>query len=311
MLPRPAGPWIFLGLLLALGAVTHAQTPAAPPESAPPASAPQPPTAPATPAAPEEVTFRFNPPLGVPYLETLRTTTTSQAAHGKGVGSLTETVYQVVFRRAPAQQLEQARSLVSMKVVQNERPLDLSRLLKVMQGQELVLHATEDGRYLSFSGGANLLERARQVLPAEAYQAMRPRLDDKELATAQRAEWINRVEYFAGKTLAFGHPYVRASRLELADGRSLPVLDTLRLVGRARTADCDCLRLEITSANAPDTPAGTTVTGRGTALIDAETSLLWSQTVDRTVRTKSQISEGFSVPVTLQVKGEYTLEHTR
>ncbi len=296
MRPRPAGPWIFLGLLLTLAAVAPAQSPAPPPESEP---------------APEEVLFRFTPPLGVPYVETHRTTIVSQAGHGKEVGSLVETVYQVVFRRAPAQQVERVRSLVSMKIVRDERPLDLSRLLKVMQGQELVLRAAEDGRYLGFAGGANLLERARQVLPAEVYQAMRPRLDDKELAAAQRTEWIERVEYFAGKTLAFGHPYVRASRLELADGRSFPVLDTLRLVGRARTADCDCLRLEITSGNAPDTPAGTTVTGRGTALVDPATSLLWSQTVDRTVRTKSQISEGISVPVTLQVQGEYRLEHTR
>jgi hypothetical protein len=304
MRPRSPGQlilWISLALLFALASWGHPQgaSPAAPlaPKLPEPAVVP----------APEGVLFRFAPPLGVPYVETQRISITSQAGHGKGVGSLVESVYQVVYRRAPAQQIEEARSLKSMKIVRDERPLDLSRLLKVLEGQELVLRASEDGRYLGFAGGANLLERARQVLPAEVYQAMRPRLDDRELAATQKAEWINRVEYFAGKTLAFNHPYVRASRLELADGRSLPVLDTIRMAGRERTADCDCLRLEITSANAPDTPAGTTVTGRGTALVDPETTLLWSQTVDRTVRTKSQLSEGFSAPVTLQVKGEYSL----
>jgi len=255
------------------------------------------------------VTFRWNPPLGVPLIETNRGSVRAQAARGKGVDSLIDTTARVTFRRGGVQQYEQVGSLVSMKMVQDEQQVDLSRLIKILQGQEIVIKASADGRFLGSSGGANLLERARQVLTAEAYQALRPHLDDKEMAANQRADWLKRVEFFAGKTFTVGLPYTRTSEIELPGNRKIQVLDQFRIVGRERTAECDCVRLEIVATQGPGTPAGTTVTGRGTALVEPATAILWRETIERTVRTKSQISEGFSAPVTLLAKEDYELSH--
>ncbi|HZF08678.1 MAG TPA: hypothetical protein VFE33_07820 [Thermoanaerobaculia bacterium] len=281
---------LIVPLLSLLPAVLHAQ----PEETLPPGGA---------------VTFRWNPPLGVPLIEANRASIRTQAARGKGVDSLLDTSTQVTFRRGGAQQYEEVGSLASMKMVQDEQQLDLSRLLKILQGQELVIKVAGDGRFLGFSGGANLLERARQVLSAEAYQALRPQLDDKEMAANQKADWLKRVEFFAGKTFTVGLPYTRTSELELPGNRKIQVLDQFRIVGREHTADCDCVRLEIAAAQGPGTPAGTTMTGRGTALVDPATGLLWRETIERTVRTKSQISEGFSAPVTLLLKEDFELSH--
>lgn len=227
----------------------------------------------------ETVTFRFAPPDGITYLESVVLTRTLEVQGAAQRTDLQKGQARVRIDRTP-DGWTVTGTPVSMSVETDGKPVE-SPLLDAMKEVVAVYRLDPQGSFLSVQGYEGLLDKVAKSLPAEEVKALEKVLDPASLAAREKTEWSARIGDFAGRTFALGSSWDSEAPFALPSGGEVRLRTRTELAERTRCGGGDCVRLRFRyDSAAADAPQ---VSGTGERVIDPATMLIYSEVVERTV----------------------------
>ena len=188
----------------------------------------------------EEVTFRFAPPDG--FTETVVMRRGRTVTRGE---TIQEDVSENSFRWTAHKSESGYR--VERHVLSNSLKRDghtvASPMIDAMSGVELTYSIDAEGKVTGITGYDGILENLKSKFPPQLMQSFGPLFNAGSLRKSDMAEWRDRVERFAGRTVRIGEVWTEKENVPLAGGGSL-VVDTATLfAGWTECPGGPCLRI--------------------------------------------------------------------
>jgi hypothetical protein len=284
-------------------------------------------------AEPEKVTFRFAPPDGTTFEQTLVTTkTTDLGAQGKRT-DVTRAVVRLRFDKT-ADGYTLTGTPVAMTMHRDGQEVE-NPLFDVLASLTFTYRLDADGSIRAIEGYDVLADRLRNAFPDEAvFQALSKVLNAETMVAREKEDWSGRISSFSGGTYEIGSRWTTESPFALPNGETITFYTATELVGKEKCGDRDCVRIRFrydTDASALGKLAGEVVsdavkaagaqdpglqiskskiTGGGERLIDPATMLIHSESLERTMRM-DMATPGGTTPVTQHEKREYTFEYVK
>lgn len=269
----------------------------------------------------ESVTFRFAPPDGTTFVQTLVTTKTLDAG--------------VTGKRTDVQRSETrlrfdktgdgwtlTATPISMTMTRDGQAVQ-NPVLEAMLGSVITYRLDAQGNIVAIRGFGEVQERLLKALPPEAAQAVAKLVNEEAMVAKERAEWAGRIGDFAGQSFELGSSWTSEAPFALPTGEEIQFYTRTEIAEKARCGDKDCVRIRFrydTDASALGAKVGQsmneiskeaggpevqikkmTITGGGERLIDPATMLIHSETLERTTNM-----EGMGVSTE---KREYTFDY--
>lgn len=223
----------------------------------------------------ETVTFRFSPPDGISYVETVVLTRTLEAGAAPSRTDLRKGQARVRYDKT-ADGWTVTGTPISMSLETDGKPIQ-SPLLEALKGVVATYRLDSQGNLLSVHGYEGLLEKVSKGLPPEEAQALAKAFDPESILAREKAEWSSRIGNFIGKTFEIGSSWTTEAPLALPSGGEVQ-LRTHTTLERAACGEGDCVRLRfLYDSDAPK------VTGTGERVIDPSTMLIYSEVIERTL----------------------------
>lgn len=224
--------------------------------------------------AADTVTFRFAPPDGTTYVETLVLTRTLEAG---------DTVQRTDLQKGQARvRLDKTAdgwtmtgTPISMSMESDGQPIR-SPIVDALKGVVAIYRLDSLGNLLSIQGYEGLAEKVSQGLPPEEAQALAKSFAPESILAREKVEWDARIGDYTGKTFELGSSWVTEAPLALPSGGEVQ-LRTRTELERTKCGDRDCVRLRFRYDS--DTPR---ITGTGERIIDPSTMLIYSEWIERT-----------------------------
>lgn len=224
----------------------------------------------------DTVTFRFAPPAGISYVETVVLTRTLEAGAAPSRTDLQKGQARVRYDKT-ADGWTMTGTPISMSVETDGKPVQ-STVVDALKGVVAVYRLDSQGDLLSVQGYEGLAEKVSQGLSPEEAQALAKVFDPESILAREKAEWKSRIGDYSGKTFAIGSSWTTEAPLALPSGGEVR-LRTHTTLERATCGDRDCVRLRFRyESDAPDAPK---VTGTGERVIDPSTMMIHSEVVER------------------------------
>ena len=166
----------------------------------------------------EEVTFKFAPPNG--FTETILIRRSRTVTRGATVQTdVSETRY-----RWTAHETESGYR-VERDILSNSLSRDghniASPMIAAMAGVKLVYTIDSEGKATGITGYNGILENLKSKFPPQLMQSFGPLFNAESLRKGDLAEWQNRVEKFAGRTVKIGEAWTSKENVPLPGGGGL------------------------------------------------------------------------------------------
>jgi hypothetical protein len=279
-------------------------------------------------AEPEKVTFRFAPPDGTTFEQTLVQNETVLAGARERITYVTRTTSRLRFAKtADGYTLTSTPVSITMDL-EGEKFED--PLLDFFETLAVTYHLDAGGNIRALEGYEALEERLEKASPDEtSFQLMAKLMQPETFVARDKEEWHRRISSFAGRTYEIGSRSTTEFPITLAVGKRVLFHTVTELVGKEKCGDRVCVRLRFRSdADVPPSverlagerasDAGgedvefsdITMSYTGERLIDPATMLIYSETQEWTVRADMAVS-GDSMPFTQHEKREYTFEYAK
>jgi hypothetical protein len=276
-------------------------------------------------------TFRFNPPDGTTYVQTLRTNKTTSLGTLGTRTDVIESRTKVVIAKSPRGYSLVARPL-SATMTRDGKKVDnpiFSALSEVVTTYELNPH----GQILAVLGFDTLLSKMKASLPPNAPQALSSVFSEEALITKEKAEWNGRIGSFVGRKARIGDVWTSTDRYNLPTGGSIEFYSATKIAGKAKYRGRDCVRVQFAynsdagalksftgkilkdlarSMKAATVRLGAgsaSITGGGERLIDPATMLIYSETLTRTIKLPMVVPGQGTLPATVQEKRAYRFDY--
>ncbi|MCS7063931.1 MAG: hypothetical protein NZM04_07830 [Methylacidiphilales bacterium] len=154
-----------------------------------------------TPAYPQNIKFRFNPPLHKKFIEER----TRRVITDNGITTSTyqETWRTLLHHEREADNFALIRTVQSITAQQDNKPVT-TPAGSFYQGITLTYIIDPHGSLLEVHGNDQLLQQALQAIPEADREAFRAENTPQKMFTNQKEEWDRRLGYLAGKTLKIG-----------------------------------------------------------------------------------------------------------
>ena len=280
-------------------------------------------------AAAQRVHFRFNPPDDFPaYISTFKSTrTTDMGVFGKRTltseGSAKITTdkmpegYSVTF--AP----------ISFTMMEDGEPVE-NPFLSFVQNITMTYELDIDGQLVEIRGFNGLVEKFHASLPDELASTFVKLLDEEALRNKTIQEWEARVGQFIGTDVDIGDMWVGVEETPLPAGGSMEFYSVTKFAERVKFDGVDCVRLEFSyTADAEELkPLMNTLSeeigkiaetknlnmgdidieGTGERIINPTTMVIYSETVERTIKSTMDAPGQPPVGVNVVDKREYGYE---
>lgn len=221
----------------------------------------------------ETVTFRFSPPDGISYVETVVLTRTLEAGAAPSRTDLQKGQARVRYDKT-ADGWTVTGTPISMSMETDGKSIQ-SPILEALKGVVAVYRLDPQGNLLSVQGYEGLAETVSKGLAPEEAQALAKAFDQESILAREKVEWSSRIGDFTGKTFEIGSSWTTEAPLALPSGGEVQ-LRTHTTLERATCGDGDCVRLQFRYES--DAPK---VSGTGERVIDPSTMLIHSEVIER------------------------------
>lgn len=273
----------------------------------------------------EEVTFRFAPPHGTTCVQTVVTTKATEVG-GKKQTEVARSKARLRFDKS-ADGYTLTATPVSASVERDGQAVQ-NPVLDVLNGLVLTYRIDAEGNLVSVQGYEDVMERFRKALPPEAVQAVSQVISADLLVAKEKAEWAGRIGDFVGATLELGSSWTAEAPFALPTGEQVQFYTRTELAEKVKCGERDCVRIrfrydsdasavgakveqmvkDIAKGAGGENPGlqlgKMTITGGGERVLDPATMLVYSETMERTLRMES--AQG---PVIRTEKKEYSFEY--
>ena len=188
----------------------------------------------------EEVSFRFAPPDG--FTETVVMRRGRTVTRGETVQ---EDVSETSFRWTAHKSESGYR--VERHILSNSLKRDghtvASPMIDAMSGVKLTYSIDTDGKVTEIAGYDGILENLKSKFPPQLMQSFGPLFNAGSLRNSDVAEWRDRVERFAGRTVLIGEAWTAKENVPLSGGGSLVVHSATLFAGWTECPGGPCLRI--------------------------------------------------------------------
>ncbi len=289
-----------------------------------------PPTALAAPAAGNLIRFRFRPPDGTTFVETLKITKIKEADNGRRIAETGEARSRIVIRRTPGGYFW-AQTLLSLEMTRDGKKVPRAAFSQ-LEGLSVTYELDEDGRFLKADGTGVIAERMRKMAPPAVSDWLASLLGEQNLAANAAHEWDARIGSFSGSEARPGEVRSGSQRMPVPGGGAATFLTTTRIDGLVMCGTGSCARISFAfSSSDPEitamigkvtgdlwrmTRSGTTpqvqdlrIEGEGERLIDPDTMLIHSERVDRMTTVRLTAPSGAATG-TIRETREYSYEYS-
>jgi hypothetical protein len=272
----------------------------------------------------EKITFRFAPPDGMHYLQTVDTLRELATRDGQKQADRSETKAKVSIKKT-SQGYVLTTVPTSMTMSRDGKTVK-DPSLEILDDTVVKLFVSPQGRLVRVEGYEDVARRVRESYPPEVAVAVGRLLTPDTLAARARAEWEGRISDFVGRTVAIGESWDSAATFTFPSGQRLEYFMRTTLSGRAPCPSNSCVEVRFRydsdpkalgelSARVPDGEGGrgeevraklASLTGAGVRVIDPSTMTVYSERIGRTMKLTMETKEG-ALPVVTREEQRYSI----
>jgi hypothetical protein len=280
----------------------------------------------------EDVTFKFNPPDSITFIQNLKTTTTTDMGSASRRNEVTESTIKItLFKTIDGYRVIAAPE--SVKTTLNAQPIE-NPILSLLQSAVVTYNLNKNGQVLSVSGYEKLIDMMKGSFPQQLWASVSSYLDPATLSNKDAAEWNGRIGSFVGQTVKIGEawPVVKDS-FAIPSSGTVYFYSTTKVAEKSKCGNIDCVKVmfqynsdgkalfdfigntsnELARALGDSTSkmvlSGGKIAGSGERLIDPKTMLIYSETLERTITTKNTAAGQGDTPITQTEKREYSFDY--
>jgi len=287
------------------------------------------PSALAAPAGATPIRFRFQPPDGTSFVQTLKVIKVKEADNGRRIAETGEARSRIVIRKTPGG-YSWVQTLLSLEMTQNGKPVPQAAFSQ-LEGLSVTYELDENGRLLQAGGTAAIADRMRQMAPPAVSDWLASLLGEQTLAGNAAYEWDARIGSFSGLEARPGEVRSGSQRMPVPGGGAAAFLTTTRFDGLVKCGSGSCARISfsfrssdpeiaamigritgdlwrITRSGAAPQIEDVGIEGSGERLIDPNTMLIHSERVDRATSVKLTLPTREAATATIRETREYSYD---
>ena len=278
----------------------------------------------------QEVHFRFDPPDDFPaYVSTYKNTQISEmGALGKRT-RVSEVKTKVTIDKTPG-----GYSVTSMPMsvtMTQDGKLVEDPILSFLQNITVTYELDADGKLIKIRGFEGTIEKLKASLPAGLPPTVAALLSEETFINGATQEWDARTGSYVGMAAEIGDVWAGVEETPTAMGGTMAFYSVTKLAEQVKFDDVDCVRLEFSfnsdaeelknfmgdmwedlaemaDMEAAPSVSNTQIAGKGERIIDPATMLIYSETVERTMKMMMVVPGQGEVEVTSVDKREYGYE---
>ena len=281
-------------------------------------------------ATAQEIHFRFNPPDDFPaYISTYKNTQVSvMGALGKRT-RVSEGKQKVKIDKAPGG-YSVTFMPISFTLTQDGKRRE-DPILSFLQNITVTYELDVDGQLVKIRGFEGTVEKLKASLPAALPPTVAALLSEETITNRAAQEWDARIGSYVGMDGEIGDVWTGVEETPLPMGGTMTFYSVTKLVEQVKFDDVDCVRLEFSfnsdaeelkdfmgdmwedlaemaDMEAVPSVSSTKIAGKGERIIDPATMLIYSETVERTMKMMMAVPGRGEVEVTSVDKREYGYE---
>lgn len=272
----------------------------------------------------EEITFRFAPPDGFTESVVMRRGRT--VTRGETVQEdVSETSFRWTAHKSESGYRVE-RHILSNSIKRDGHTV-ASPMIDAMSDVELTYSINEEGKATAIAGYDGILENLKSKFPPQLMQSFGPLFNAESLRKSDMAEWKDRVEQFAGRTVRIGEAWTKQENVPLPAGGSLITHTATLFTGWTECPDSPCLRLQFFidsdqaklarrvnqvaegALKAPDAASSNSskasLTGDGERLVNPRTLRIASEKTTRTLTAEMPPSSAANGSIKVVETNEY------
>ena len=281
-------------------------------------------------ATAQEVHFRFNPPDDFPaYVSTYKNTQiTDMGALGKRT-RVSEGKAKVTIDKKPGG-YSVTFMPISITMTQDGEPRE-DPILSFIQNITVIYELDVDGQLVKIRGFEGIIEKLKASLPGELPPTIATLLSEETLINRTTQEWDARIGSYVGMAAEIGDVWSGVEETPLPMGGTMAFYSVTKFAEQVKFDDVDCVRLEFSfntdaeelknfmgdlgedlaemaDMEAAPSVSNTKIVGKGERIIDPATMLIYSETVERTMKMMMAVPGQGEVEMTSIDKREYGYE---
>ncbi len=281
-------------------------------------------------ATAQEIHFRFNPPDDFPaYVSTYKNTQISvMGALGKRT-RVSEVKTKVTIDKTPGGYSVTSMP-ISVTMTQDGKPVE-DPILSFLQNITVTYELDADGQLVKIRGFEGTIEKLKASLPAGLPPTVAALLSEETFINGATQEWDARIGSYVGVDAEIGDVWAGVEETPTAMGGTMAFYSVTKLAEQVKFDDVNCVRLEFSfdsdaeelknlmgdmweelaemaDMEAAPSVSNTQIAGKGERIIDPATMLIYSETVERTMKMMMTVPGQGEVEMTSVDKREYGYE---
>ena len=259
----------------------------------------------------ETVEFRFAPPDGVRFVQTLVTIRMRMIENIGFQHDRSESKTLVSIRRSETGYVVEA-TLTSIEMTRDGKPAS-DPIVGLLKDSKITYHVGNDGHVKNVEGFAELSAKLHASYSPDVAKALAPILNEQTMIAREISEWNGRIGDYAGTTATIGSTIDGTAPFTLPNGESMVFHTRTWFAGREPCRSRPCVRVHQQFDTDPDaledqfsdvrtgprskmlreplTLAAThpRVSGAANRLIDPNTMLIYEEDQERAIRMRIEV----------------------
>ena len=278
----------------------------------------------------QEVHFRFNPPDDFPaYISTYKNTQVSvMGALGERT-RVSEAKTKITIDKTP-EGYSVTFMPISFTITQDGKRRE-DPILSFLQNITVIYELDVDGQLVKIRGFEGTIEKLKASLPAALPPNVAALLSEETITNRAAQEWDARIGSYVGMAGEIGDVWAGVEETPLPMGGTMAFYSVTKLAEQVKFDGVDCVRLEFSfnsdaeelkdfmgdmwedlaemaDMEAVPSVSDSKIVGKGERIIDPATMLIYSETVERTMKMMMAVPGRGEVEMASVEKREYGYE---
>jgi len=249
----------------------------------------------------QKFTFQFNPPDGISYKAILKKTIVEDKGKAGGHVQVVTSKTRVNIRRTPSGFTLESVPIFTKVVRDGLEVHDV--IVFLLQDFTISYDLDSMGRMFTVHGHENLIGSMQARFSPGEVENLSAVFNEQVFAEREALEWNNRLGVLIGRSAAVGENWEGTEEYNLPTGGNAVLHTKTDVIGQTQCGKSNCLKLRTSYIS--EAGAEVEVSGRGIRFIDPATMLIYSEFVERTTKTHSQIPGQTQSPVKITEKKEF------